>query len=478
MYFASPSRWPSFFRRLGLRARIAVWTAVMFAAALGAAFAWGHHNLRTILRQKSDALLKGKMAELASVIRESPTQSLPAKLAEEIRREVIAHREEGLVVVLRRGEAMSVAPRSSVAEELGSLVHLIGQGNEIQAIPLPRSGQTYRILRSRIDIAEGEPYLLDIGHDLSTMETLLAVFDRRVAAGGSVFLVAAVWGGFFLSRRALEPVARSIETARLLNPADLSARLPRSGARDELDELAETMNQMLDRLADYHVQSERFTADASHELRSPLSAMRTTIEVALQQLRPVEQYRHVLESLGLQCERLSDLVNNLLLLARADAGQVDLRRELVDLTTIVDETVDLYQPVADDQEVILDWKPSDPILLHADQGRLHQLVTNLIDNALKFTDRGGSVTVRIEVQGAVTRLTVADTGIGIAADDLSRIFDRFYQADAARQGQGAGLGLSICRWIAAAHGGTIEAVSQPDLGTAMTVVLPLANGVA
>ncbi|HVA48643.1 MAG TPA: ATP-binding protein [Pirellulales bacterium] len=472
MSFVSRNRWLNAATRLGLRARITAWTASMLGVALVAALVWGHQNLRSVLQLKSDGLLEGKMAELASVIRETPAASAQAKLADEIRREVVAHREEGLVVVVRGAGTSIVAPSSPAAQELSRRLDQDAVQPGVQTIRLPPSAKAYRVLHAEIDVAGRRTYSFDLALDLSATGKLLADFDRRLAAGGLVFLAAAVGGGFFLSRRALEPVARSIETARLLNPADLSARLPVSGADDELDELAHTMNEMLDRLAVYHAQIQQFTADASHELRSPLGAMRTAIEVALQQPRPGEEYRRVLETLGTQCERLSDLVNNLLLLARADAGQVELRRDLVDLGEIIGETVDLYQPVADDQDVTLDWCAPSPVAVRGDRGRLHQLVTNLLDNALKFTDRGGRVTVRLEAERATARLTVADTGVGIASDRLPYIFDRFYQLDAARAGRGAGLGLSICRWIVAAHGGSIEAASQPGRGTVMTVVLP------
>lgn len=472
MSFVSRNRLASAGPRLGLRVRITIWTASLLGLALIAALVWGHHNLRTVLELKSDGLLEGKMAELVALIRETPNSSAQAKLADEIRREVVAHREEGLVVVVRGAGESAVAPSSPVAHELAARLDEAPASLGLRTMRLRHSGKTYRVLHSQIDSPGRESYSLDLGLDTSANAKLLTDFDRRLAAGGLVFLAAAVWGGFFLSRRALEPIARSIETARLLNPADLSARLPSSGAHDELDELAHTMNGMLDRLAEYHAQIEQFTADASHELRSPLSAMRTAIEVALQQPRPVDEYRRVLESLGSQCERLSDLVNNLLLLARADSGQVELRRDSVDLAEVVNETVDLYQPVADDQEVTIEWRACSPVAVCGDRSRLHQLVTNLFDNALKFTERGGRVTVRLEAAAAGARLTVADTGVGIAADRLPHIFDRFYQVDTARPGRGAGLGLSICRWIVTAHGGTIEAVSQPAHGTVMTVVLP------
>src|SRR5262249_31161796 len=147
--------------------------------------------------------------------------------------------------------------------------------------------------------------------------------------GAAVFLILAIAGGLFLSRQALSPVAESIRAARRLDPENLSERLPRTGAGDELDELAGTINGLLDRLAAYHAQIIRFTADASHELRSPLGAMRAAVEVALQNPRGSEEYRNVLASLAEQCERLTALVNGLLLLARADAGGVLIRREAV-----------------------------------------------------------------------------------------------------------------------------------------------------
>ncbi len=170
-----------------------------------------------------------------------------------------------------------------------------------------------------------------------------------MAAGGLVFLVLAILGGIFLSRQALQPVALSIRAASGLNPESLSARLPRTGADDELDELAGTINSLLDRLAAYHAQIIRFTADASHELRSPLGAMRAAIEVTLGQPRDAKEYRDVLSSLGEQCERLTALVNGLLLLARADAGEVNLRREPVDLSALAVEVVEMYEPLAEER---------------------------------------------------------------------------------------------------------------------------------
>ena len=226
-----------------------------------------------------------------------------------------------------------------------------------------------------------------------------------------------------------------------------------------------TINELLDRLASYHSQMTRFTADASHELRSPLAAMRAAVEVALQKPRTAEEYRDVLGSLGEQSDRLTLLVNGLLTLARADVGEIELRLEIVDLSQLAAEIAEMYQPLAEERGVSLAWSGTSPVPVRGDPSRLRQLLTNLVDNAIKFNEPGGTVTIRADRDEHHARLAVTDTGIGIPADRLSHVFERFYQADLARSSGGAGLGLSICRWIVEAHGGTIRASSKPGNGS-------------
>ena len=308
---------------------------------------------------------------------------------------------------------------------------------------------------------------------LAETEKTIAAFDRQIAGGAVAVLILAAAGGVLLSRQALRPVAQSIRSARRLDAKNLSERLPRTGSGDELDELAATINGLLDRLAAFHTQASRFTADASHELRSPLGAMRAAIELALQKPRTPDEYQETLCALSGQCERLTALVNGLLLLARSDAGEIAITRESLDLAVLVRDVVEMFEPVADDKGVRLVAESTQLVVIEGDPPRLRQLVTNLLDNAIRFTDPGGTITVRVEVNGAAAVLRVTDTGIGIPPEHLPHVFERFYQVDPARASVGSGLGLSICNWIANAHGGTIEAASGKAGGTEMTVVLPL-----
>jgi heavy metal sensor kinase len=453
---------------LGLRTKLTLWSSLVLAASLAAGFAWVHYGLRRVLDARNDAFLERTASELLAAVADH-TQGGTSDLDSTIRREVMAHEPEGLVVVVRQAGRVSVAPRTAASLRLADQVVPAGIP---RTVGLRDAAGRYRVLAAHSGSGD---LSLEIGISLEETEATLAAFDQLVAGGAVVFLILAVAGGIFLSRQALRPVADSIRAARRLDPANLSERLPRTGADDELDELAGTINGLLDRLGAYHTQITRFTADASHELRSPLGAMRAAVEVALQKPRESEEYRSVLASLGEQCERLTSLVNGLLLLARADAGEVLLRREAVDLAALACEVGEMFDPLAEEKGIQLVTHARSPVTVAGDASRLRQLVTNLLDNAIRFTEPGGSVTLCVDgiADGAMVR--VKDTGIGIPAIRLPHIFERFYQADVARSSEGCGLGLSICRWIVNAHGGTIEARNGEVKGAEFTVRLPLAN---
>jgi heavy metal sensor kinase len=256
---------------------------------------------------------------------------------------------------------------------------------------------------------------------------------------------------------------------------DLSGRIEVDGPDDEVGRLARTFNEMIGRLDDAFQRQRQFTADASHELRTPLTAIKGQTEVALQRDRDSDAYKEVLRTVNTEVDRMIRLVGSLLTLARADARRIPLSREAIDLGDIVGDAVDQIRPAAAEKALAIDLAPGEEVRLIADQDLLLQLVLNVLDNAVKYTPAGGSIRVSCQRDGSTAEVAVADTGPGIAPEDLPHIFDRFYRADKSRrQGDsGAGLGLSICRWIAESHGGTIEAQSSPGQGATFIVRLPV-----
>jgi heavy metal sensor kinase len=231
---------------------------------------------------------------------------------------------------------------------------------------------------------------------------------------------------------------------------------------------------MIARLDDAFRRQRQFTADASHELRTPLTAIKGQVEVALRRRRDAAAYREVLQAVNEEVDRLIRLVGSLLTLARADAGQIPIALETVSLPELVAGAVEQVDPVAKQRDIELSASAGPAVTLQADEDLLLQLLLNLLDNAIKHTPAGGRVTVGWRVNGRQVELWVRDTGVGIAGEHLAHIFDRFYRVDKARSRAegGVGLGLSICRWIAEAHGGHISVRSAPGQGSTFTAGLP------
>jgi heavy metal sensor kinase len=295
------------------------------------------------------------------------------------------------------------------------------------------------------------------------------------ALGLPLALAVAAGVGYRLARRALSPVARMVAQARGITADRLGERLPVENPRDELGELAGTFNEAFARIERSFEQLRRFTADASHELRTPLTALRSVGEVGLQERPGDRLFGDVVGSMLEEVDRLTRLVDTLLELSRADAGQVRLAHERVDLAALAAATVGHLEDLAADKEQEVRLEGTGPVEVSGDWLVLRQAAINVLDNAIKYSPTGTSI--RVAVGGSADRawITFADQGPGIPAEERDRIFERFYRVDKARsraQG-GTGLGLSLARWGVEAHGGRIEVASEPGLGSTFTIVLPV-----
>lgn len=281
--------------------------------------------------------------------------------------------------------------------------------------------------------------------------------------------------GWLLARGSLRPIKRMTRTARHINVSNLDEDVPTTGSGDELDQLAGTLNEMLGRIRRSVSRIRRFNADAAHELRTPLAAIRSQVEVTLERERPIAEYERVLANLLGEVDRLAAGADAMLRLAQSEAGVDPTCREEVALGQLLGEVVDFFGPLATEAGVKLDLREADLVpTLHADPAWLHQLFANLVHNAIKFTPSGGSVLVRVspEPGGDGGMVEVVDTGVGIPPEHLDRIFERFHKEDAARSEAGFGLGLSLVREIVRAHGGSIRVESTPDEGSTFRVILP------
>ena len=315
-----------------------------------------------------------------------------------------------------------------------------------------------------------------VAEPLSVIAEGLRRLRRDFLFGVPLILLFASLGGYFLARKSLSPIALMNQQIQAITAENLSAQLDVANPRDEVGSLAVTINALLARLDAAFQEQKRFIADASHELRTPLAVLRGETEVALEQERATAEYKESLALIKDEAERLSRIVEDLFLLARQPIDAPSMVRETVRLDELVADCARAAQVLAKQKGLRLKIDGSLPaITLNGDDEMLKRMLLNLLDNAVKYTPRGGEIEIELASQNGDAFIMVTDNGIGIPAKEQPRIFDRFYRVDKARSRAlgGAGLGLSIARWIVAGHGGSLSVESAPGRGSVFTVKLPL-----
>jgi two-component system OmpR family sensor kinase len=322
---------------------------------------------------------------------------------------------------------------------------------------------------ARATILVGRP----IHHELAALHRMA----WRLGLTGLGVFAAGLAGGWWLSSRAVRPIIFMSETVSEIGANNLSRRLDLEGIDTELGQLGELINSMLERLGRSFDQQARFTADASHELRTPLAVILAQVELALSRPRDAPAYRESLEACGRAAKRMKSLVDDLLTLARADAGKLELRPRTIDLAQIAEECAALLEPLALKRLVRIQLE-THPVILKGDPERLSQVLMNLLNNAIEYNHRNGEVFLSVQSTDDAATVIVEDTGVGIPEADLPLVFNRFHRVDAARSraSGGSGLGLAICQSIVEAHGGTIAVASRVQRGSTFTVTIPRWQG--
>jgi heavy metal sensor kinase len=325
-----------------------------------------------------------------------------------------------------------------------------------------------RVLTARVRVGTAQ-----IGLPIDEFEEVRNGFLWLIALGSPILLLLAWMGGYWISGRALKPVDEISRAAASIGANGPSDRLPSTGAGDELDRLSEVLNGMLARLEDAFRRVTEFTADASHELRTPVAVIQTTAELMQTRPRTPEEHMAAWNRVSAETQRTADLISDLLTLARADAGKSDLEFESVDLTGVVLAAVEEMRILADSKGLSLVQIACPSARVLGDVDALRRAVSILLDNSIKYTTAPGSVRVEVKSENSV-EVVVADTGLGIGEEDLPMIFERFYRVskDRSRKTGGTGLGLAIGKWIVEQHGGEIRTESLPGKGSTFTMVLP------
>ncbi|HVX12637.1 MAG TPA: ATP-binding protein [Pirellulales bacterium] len=458
-------RLSGFFR--SLRFRLTAWNTAVVLLTVGGALLGVREGLRHTLLGDMDQQLQEDAEELAQGVRQTYPDLDP--VFQQIERKAAAHRHLDLFIELLDDHDEVIR-----ASREGPVAHVAHR----RSGALLATADGYRIARYGFG-GDGMPHFtVRIGASLAGIDNDVEVVTHLMTIAGAAVLFLAPLGGFWLAGRATHPLEGILHTAARLRPSFMNERLPIRGTADQLDQLSITINHFLDQIADYLDRNREFVANAAHELRSPLAAIQSSVDVALNTSRSPQEYQELLCEIVDECSRLGTLVNQLLLLAEHDSQQQSGTHDVVRLDKVVAGSLEMFRGAAEERNLGLNANTNGPMVVWGDAGRLRQVVNNLIDNSLKFTPAGGRVSVGLErdSENRQAVLRVSDTGAGIAPDDLPHVFERFYRGDKSRRREvlGNGLGLSICQSIIAGHGGSIRVESTLGVGTTFEVRVPLA----
>jgi signal transduction histidine kinase len=445
--------------------RLAVSYAVIFAASVALIAVVAYLLLDRSLTARDHALIRVKLADYAARFEQGGVAS--------VNRAVMAEQAAGGVdqvfvrLVGRNAEVLLTSIPASwgayALEELGN-----GDGWRI----VPARGSPVHLEVAGVRLRDGT--VLQVGR--TTLERERFLRDVRALLGALLVLVILVGlaGGWALTWRAFTPVRDLLQTLRhITTTGQLSARVPEAAGRDVLSELGQVSNQMLARIESLVTGMRGALDTVAHDLRTPIARLRGRAEQALLGPADLSSYREALEDTVEEADRVSSLLTTVMDISEAEAGAMRLRREPVEVARVLSDTVALYEDLAEDKGLTLTLAPgAEGLVVNADYPRLRQAVANLVDNAVKYTPSGGSVTIEARADANAVVIEVRDTGPGIPADEQPRIWERLYRGDAGRSERGLGLGLSLVKAVVQAHGGSATVTSAPGAGATFRLVLP------
>lgn len=458
-------------KHLSIGVRLTLWYLAIFALGELVFGAGMWFILRQNVYDMVDDDIESQIDDLKNLLELQKDASIDKLRAEVNETYTIEHPGDYLAVYAEDGELIY---RSKFLEAHPKMLLPAGQIREVRARNQKLAGRHFRFLYETLAV-NGHVFTVEMGLPSDDAVQTLHRFRSYLLMFAPLLLLVAAGVGYWMGRRALSPVDALVRTAREVSGANLSSRLQKLETGDELQRLSDTLNEMLDRIEKSFLRVTQFTADASHELRTPVSLIRTEAELTLRRSRGEVEYKESLRHILLEAERTTVLIEQLLTLARADSGRETLHMQPVDLHQTLSGIVDSWQQVATIRNLQFSAEiDKDDVFVMGDETMLRRLIDILLDNAFQYTPSPGSVSLRLEPREDAIAIAVQDSGVGIAKEEQGKIFERFYRVDQARNRArgGTGLGLAIAHWIVTQHHGSIRVESQPEKGTTFRVQLP------
>ena len=447
--------------------RLTVWYSSIFIASALVLFTMTYLLLSKSIRDKDRRVALAKIGQYTDTVQARG----PGALMDELRREEASNLQAGFFVRLSDSQNRTLwetAPPGWTDLDLGQIEKTMFPGGEQWIVLGVERGDGLFEISS---LLLSKDLFLQVGFGIKEREKLLRDFQKIFLLIMIPVVLLGVVGGFFVAHRALRPVKDLIQAIQSIDTGRLEARVPSSQSGDELDELVRLFNDMLARIEKLVDGMREALANVAQDLRTPMTRLRVGVERMLQADSDVDALREALMDCAEESERMVTILNTLMDISEAETGTMRLYLEEVNVASLIEEALDLYQYVAEDEDVRVSTVIPQALPAQVDANRIRQVMANLLDNAIKYTPAGGEISIEARRQGDEVRIEIRDSGDGIPPEDLPRIFDRLYRGDKSRSHRGLGLGLSLVRAIVQAHNGRIEVDSSPGQGSRFIVLL-------
>ena len=451
--------------------RLTLWYAGIFMLSACVAFFFFYLLITTVIRQQTDQALSGEVRTFSSIMASGGPEAVKRQAL--LQAQAAGEKKVFFRLLYITGQVFSSSNMSywrDISISRAAINNLLESGVPVfDTIGVADRKHKIRVLYAVV----GPGMIMQLGQSMENHTRIIEVFRKVFITTMVIILALAIVAGWFMARRALVGVETVTRTARRISEGSLEKRVPVKKRADEIDQLALTFNQMLDRIEQLVIGIREMSDNIAHDLKSPITRIRGIAEVSLTSNPSMKDYESMAAGTIEECDRLLDMINTMLVISRTEAGVNQLDSQKLDIVGLVSDACDIFQSSAEDNGLTLNYSASETININGDMRLIQRMIANLLDNAIKYTPSNGHIDVSVFTDSdRIIEITVKDNGIGIPDQDLENIFERFYRCDPSRTQAGTGLGLSFARAVARAHNGEITVASTLGVGSTFTIKLP------